>query len=72
MDDKTRQNLLDAGCDEAFIAEYDTLCGCTKLCRLKARRRELLDGIHAEQKKLDCLDYLIYQLRCKAECDTKE
>ena len=72
MDDKTRQNLLDAGCDEAFIAEFDGLCGCAQLCRLKARRRELLDSIHAEQKKLDCLDYLIYQLRIDSSCNKKE
>ncbi len=64
MDDKTRENLRDAGCDEAFIAEMDTLPSpCAKLCRLKAYRRNLLDGIHAEQRKLECLDYLIYQLR---------
>jgi hypothetical protein len=71
MDEKTRANLADAGCSEAFIAEYDGLCGCARICKLKERRRELLDGIHAEQKKLECLDYLIYQLRCeanKSEC----
>ncbi|WP_321974181.1 hypothetical protein [Paratractidigestivibacter sp.] len=63
MDDKIRQNLVDAGCDQAFIDEFEGLCDCAQFCRLKARRRELLDSIHAEQKKLDCLDYLIYQYR---------
>lgn len=64
MDEKTLTNLRDAGCDEAFIAEVDALSStCAKLCRLKAYRRELLDGIHAEQRKLECLDYLIYHLR---------
>ncbi len=64
MDDKTLTNLRDAGCDQEFIDEIDKLPStCAKLCRLKAYRRELLDGIHAEQKKLECLDYLIYQLR---------
>ncbi len=68
MDEKTRTNLLDAGCDEAFIAEVAALPStCARLCRLKAYRRELLDGIHAEQKKLECLDYLIYQLRCDTD-----
>ncbi len=66
MDDKTLTNLRDAGCDQAFIDEMDKLSSaCAKLCRLKAYRRELLDGIHVEQKKLECLDYLIYQLRCE-------
>ena len=72
MDAKTRMNLLDAGCGEAFIAEYDALCGCARTLRLKEHRRQLLDDIHASQKKLECLDFLIYQLRCEAECDSKE
>ena len=64
MDDKTRENLRDAGCDEALIAELDALpSSCARLCRLKTYRRDLLDGIHAEQRKLECLDYLIYRLR---------
>ena len=68
MDEKTLANLRDAGCDEALMAELDALpSSCARLCRLKAYRRALLDGIHAEQKKLECLDYLIYQLRCDAE-----
>ena len=72
MDDKTRENLRDAGCDEAFIAEVDALPSpCAKLCRLKAYRRNLLDGIHAEQRKLECLDYLIYQLRRDVERDCR-
>ena len=72
MDDKTRENLRDAGCDEAFIAEVDALPSpCAKLCRLKAYRRNLLDGIHTEQRKLECLDYLIYQLRRDVERDCR-
>ena len=68
MDEKTRENLRDAGCDEALIAELGALPStCARLCRLKAYRRKLLDGIHIEQRKLECLDYLIYQLRCDAE-----
>ncbi len=64
MDEKTLANLHDAGCNQTFIDEFDALPGtCAKRCRLKAYRRELLDGIHTEQKKLECLDYLIYQLR---------
>ncbi len=70
MDEKTLANLRDAGCDEALVAELDVMpSSCARLCRLKAYRRELLDGIHAEQRKLECLDYLIYQLRCEVERD---
>ena len=68
MDEKTLANLRDAGCDEVLIGELEALpSSCARLCRLKAYRRELLDGIHDKQRKLECLDYLIYQLRCDAE-----
>ena len=30
---------------------------------LTVHRKKLLEGIHAEQKKLDCLDYLIFKMR---------
>lgn len=63
------QTLLDAGCEEADIAELlDKLEagdqeGC--VCDLKKHRSGLLDDIHKEQQKLDCLDYFLYRLRRK-------
>ena len=57
-------NLRDAGCSEELIEQYASAAsGCARMCLLKKYRRELLDSIHSEQKKLECLDYLIYQLR---------
>ncbi len=68
MNERILANLRDAGCDEALIAELEALpSSCARLCRLKAYRRELLDTVHSEQKKLECLDYLIYQLRCETD-----
>ena len=64
MDDETERNLADAGATEALIAEFSALEGAEARLRWLARyRRGLIDGIHAEQKKLDCLDYLIFRLR---------
>lgn len=55
------QNLLDAGCDAAFIRQYAQLKGLPEqLLLLRKHRRTLLDRIHEEQHRLDCLDYLIY------------
>lgn len=63
MDEKTIANLRDAGCSEELIEQYTSAAsGCARICLLKQYRRELLSSIHAEQKKLECLDYLIYQL----------
>lgn len=60
------QNLKDAGCTQDGVDHFMTLWERsdreTQIRFLRHHRRFLLDGIHAEQKKLDCLDYLIYQL----------
>ncbi len=64
MDERTRHNLLDAGCPEALVAEFAKLNDSDEQMRLLRRyRRDLLSGIHVEQQKLDCLDYLIFSLR---------
>ena len=64
MDEQTRRNLEDAGCPERLIDEFDQARDNEqRTAKLRAYRRGLLAGIHTEQRKLDCLDYLIYQLR---------
>lgn len=64
MDGSIIDNLRDAGCSEELIEQYTYAdSGCARICLLKQYRRELLENIHSEQKKLECLDYLIYQLR---------
>ena len=63
------QNLADAGCG----AETTLLClslaesgQWEKLCReLKKHRVELLDALHESEKRIDCLDYLLYELNRK-------
>lgn len=57
-------NLKDAGCGEELIGQYFSGCSAPEQKKLLERhRRVLLDSIHREQKKLDCLDYLLYILR---------
>ena len=68
MDERTERNLIDAGCPEALIGEFDQLTDAGERVRwLRRYRRDLLAGIHDEQKKLECLDYLIYSLRNEKE-----
>ncbi len=61
------QNMKDAGCDDACIQEFmkGYRQGEQKKCELllSRYRRELLDQLHREQKKIDCLDYLSYQMK---------
>lgn len=60
------QNLIDAGCGQELIAEFmedlrkENISKDLKL--LAAHRRLLLDNLHREQKRIDCLDYLVYKM----------
>lgn len=60
------QNLKDAGCSEALIQQFWTLIAAGErsacLSLLSRHRQCLLDGCHEAQRRIDCLDYLIYQM----------
>ena len=72
MTERTKQeraavaNVADAGCDKEQIEQFmDFLKSGRKeagLSLLAKHRRFLLDCYHADQKKIDCLDYLIYKM----------
>ena len=62
--------LADAGCNKELIKEFET-------CQSSGRQKEqlrllgdyrhlLLERIHAEQKKLDLLDYLVWTVKTNA------
>ena len=63
----TIQNLKDAGCDRETAERFITLEGTgdtqEQLKLLSIHRKRLLDRIHSEEKRIDCLDYLVYQLQ---------
>ena len=74
--DAVIQNLEDAGCSKEFIQQYletSKAADCTpgQLRLLKCQRRELLDDLHDFQRKLDCLDYLRYQLQKRQKQERK-
>lgn len=60
------QNLKDAGCDketiECFIKcmDYNDLNGQLQL--MDKHRQHILDQVHKQEKQIDCLDYLVYQI----------
>ncbi|MCM1179888.1 MAG: hypothetical protein NC347_06510 [Clostridium sp.] len=65
------QNLKDAGCNQKIIECFmkcmaqDDVNGQLQLMR--EHRQCLLDRVHMEEKQIDCLDYLVYQIdRSKA------
>ena len=62
------QNLKDAGCDRRCVEKFLSLEGRTQeqLKLLSAHRRQLLNRVHREEKRIDCLDYLIHKIQSKA------
>ena len=65
------QVLRDAGCAETMIKEYFSFGeeGCIRkqLNLLSAHRGCLLDQIHREERQIECLDYLVYQIQKEAD-----
>lgn len=61
------QNLKDAGCDcetiEKFMVDLKKGKEASGLKRLAAHRKNLLNSLHQKQKCIDCLDYLVYQIK---------
>lgn len=65
------QNLIDAGCDAqmtgqcmAFVEEGRFL---DMLPMLTRHRKTLLVSVHEGQRRIDCLDYLIYKVKNYSE-----
>ena len=61
-----RENLKDAGCDLDMICRCEVLAQGEKKAELmqvlSQHRRTLLDAVHENERRIDCLDYLIYQI----------
>lgn len=61
------QNLKDAGCDsetiESFMTDLQKGKEASGLKRLAIQRKKLLASLHRDQKCIDCLDYLVYQMK---------
>lgn len=62
-----KECLKDAGCSKETI---QSIMDCIqnnqherKIMLLKEHRYQLLEKIHHDQKQIDCLDYLLYQLK---------
>ncbi len=64
---KIRRNLSDAGCDASLIEHFIELMQdqkCKEQYRLLSQHRaSLLEKLHQDQYKIDCLDHMIYTMR---------
>lgn len=61
------RNLEDAGCTATLIKEFLKLDADGKIIEqihlLRKHREELLNTIHENQKRIDCLDFLIFNIK---------
>lgn len=68
--DDIEQNLRDAGCNAEIIKDFFSCEDGKRVHRQKALleeyRKTLLKRVHKEEKKISCLDYLIFQLEKKS------
>lgn len=59
-----RDNLRSAGCSHEMIERFEqSHDDRMRLALLVCYRKVLLKSLHAEQRKLDYLDYLIFNLK---------
>ncbi|HIT92945.1 MAG TPA: hypothetical protein IAD11_08505 [Candidatus Stercorousia faecigallinarum] len=68
IEDKNKilQNLKDADCGSDLIANFFRLENARKISEqlrlLASHRKNLLNKLHINQKQIDCLDYLIFNI----------
>lgn len=54
-----KQCLKDIGCDENTVKEFRDSDKSSRIRILKKHRRNLMDSVHENQKRVDRLDYII-------------
>lgn len=63
------QNLKDAGCTDEMVRKFMALQDSgdeeQQIRLLSGHRRHLLEKLHREERRIDCLDYLLYQMQNK-------
>lgn len=61
------QNLEDAGCEpemiQDFLSSFDKGQQKKQMELLAHQREYLLGRVHKDEKRISCLDYLIYQIQ---------
>lgn len=70
------QNLKDAGCETEMIRDFmewfDKGQQVKQMELLKHQREYLLGRVHTDERRISCLDYLIYQIQGKTAGKKKD
>lgn len=69
------QNLKDAGCDDEMVTCFLEMTECGErqgqLKLLEKQRRNLLEQVHKNEKQIDCLDYLVFQMKKEIKTESR-
>lgn len=60
--EEMKRNLEACGCDKATIGRFCSCDGKSQREMLSKQRQVLLDKVHEEERKISCLDYLVYRM----------
>lgn len=60
--EEMKRNLEACGCDKATISRFCSCDGRKQLEMLSEQRQALLDRVHEEERKISCLDYMVYRM----------
>lgn len=69
MDDYEKECLEDAGCSNEFIEHMQCCQTQRKILLLRKHRCDLIEKVHSIQKKIDCVDDILYRLKKEGKCD---
>lgn len=69
------ENLIDAGCDTQTTEQCMALVkegrNSAILPILLQHRKDLLETVHTGQKRIDCLDFLVYKIKNQTQVKEK-
>lgn len=69
------RNLKDAGCNDRMVEKFFQLRkdgkNSEQMRLLITQRKSLLRRIHENQKKIDCLDFMIFNIKQSGKKQTK-
>ena len=58
-----KQCIKDIGCDNTLAEKFASGSLSERLVLLKKHRQALMDNMHDNQRKIDCVDYIINKIQ---------
>ena len=69
MNDYEKECLQDAGCSKDFIEHMQCCQTQRQILLLRKHRCDFVEKIHDIQKKIDCVNDVLYRLKREGKCN---